>query len=152
MQGWCDTVRQKHYHILNPHYNGHIYDGQNLAVYSYESVKMLRHWEGLVLRKLFKIKKKKKLHVIALYVSMFMAFIGCASYVVLPWLPLHSVTVDTSENGHPVPPVGPLKWGFTVHQKPDSQKALGALIGRNVSLRWLLTLPLRIKYPRYSPL
>jgi hypothetical protein len=43
--------------ILNPRYNGPGYKAQNLAVYNCEFLKMLRHYEGFVVRKLFKLKE-----------------------------------------------------------------------------------------------
>jgi hypothetical protein len=55
-------------------------------VYNCESLEMLKHEEGFVVRELFKIKKNpnKNFFVITLCVSMFIACIGCVSYGVLP--------------------------------------------------------------------
>jgi hypothetical protein len=36
---------------------------------------------------------------------MFILCIGYVSYSVLPWIPLHWVTADIDNNGHPLPPL-----------------------------------------------
>jgi hypothetical protein len=43
------------------------YNGRNLAVYSCEFVEMLRHCEGFVVRKLFKIKQKPQHRTLIFY-------------------------------------------------------------------------------------
>jgi hypothetical protein len=49
---------------VNPRYKGPGYNGQNLAVYNCESLEMLRHYEGFVVRKLFKIKRNPNINTL----------------------------------------------------------------------------------------
>jgi hypothetical protein len=45
---------------VNPHYNGH-----NLAVYSWEFLEMLRHYEGFVDSEVFQIIKNRNIETSA---------------------------------------------------------------------------------------
>jgi hypothetical protein len=96
------------------------YNGQNLAVYNYGFLEMLGHWEGFVVRKLFKRIKKNPnikifIHIITFCVSMFTAWVVYVSYCVLQWIPLHSIIADIGDNGHSAPPqINLLQQGLTI--------------------------------------
>jgi hypothetical protein len=73
---------------VNPRYNGLRCNGQNIPLCKCVFLEMLRHQESFLVTKLFtrKIKKNiniKKLYVITLCVSVFIACIGYVSYGVL---------------------------------------------------------------------